>query len=114
MPTYTPKRLAQAVLSTSSASMYVAPASTATILSEIVLANTSAVAADATVYLIPTPGTVGSNSTDATTIVPAVSIPAKSTKVISLHQVLNTSDILAAKASASTSITLTASGVEMV
>lgn len=113
MPVYTPKRLAQAVLTTSSLSMYQAPGSTSTIINEILLSNTSANSADATVYIVPTPGTAA-GAADVNCVVPTVSIPAGTVRAIDLSQVLNAGDILAAKASAGTSITFTASGVEIV
>lgn len=113
MPVYTPKRLGQAVLTTSSLAIYTAPASTSTIIKEAVLANTSANSQDATLYIVPTPGTAAA-AADVNCVVPAVSIPAGTVRVIDLSQVLNTGDILAAKASAGTAITITVSGVEIV
>lgn len=113
MPVYTPKRLAQAVLTTSSLSMYQAPALTSTIVKEILLSNTSANSVTATVYIVPTPGTAAGAS-DVNCIVPAVSIPANTVKPIDLSQVMAPGDILAAKASVGTSVTFHASGVEIV
>ena len=114
MAAYTPKRLCQVTLGTSSAAAYTAPGGTSCIVKTLVLANTSAVSVTATVYLIPSPGSVASNSTDATTVVPAVAIPAFTTQAFVLNQVMNTADILAAKASIGASVTLTGSGVEIV
>lgn len=113
MPVYTPKRFAQAVLTTSSTSMYQVPGGASAVLKEILMSNTSANSVDVTVYLVPTPGTAGAAS-DGNCLVPAVSIPAYTVKPIDLSQVMNASDILAAKATAGTAITFHASGVEIV
>lgn len=113
MATYTPKRLGQAVLTNTAAALYTAPASTSTIVKTIAVANTTTSSATATVYLIPTPGTAGSAS-DSNTVIPGVSIPANTTKVFTINQVMNASDVLAAKASVGTTLTVTVSGVEIV
>jgi hypothetical protein len=80
--TATPKALSRSVLTGSSATLYTVPALTTTIVTNIVLANTSASAVPVTLAL------------DGVALVPAVSVAANSTTVIDVRQPLATTKLI--------------------
>lgn len=110
MATVTPKRLVDPLqLATSASSTLYSPTSGVTaIVKEIVLSNPTANAATVSVFLVPTGGSAG----NSTAIVPGITLSGNSFVTIPLSQVLNYNDKLQALASAATTITMTASGVE--
>lgn len=99
-------------LTTSAATYYTAPANTTTIIKKVTITNTSSGAVTVTIYLVPSGGSAGA----ANTITSAKSIAAGATyEAYEVeNQVLMTSDSIQALASAATSLTLQASGIEVV
>ena len=97
----TSKVLARTAAATSSATLYTVPASTTTIVTNIVIANTAASSATATITL------------DGVAILSGVNIAANSSSFIDLKQTLATTKIIAGFASATT-VTFNISGVEIV
>ncbi len=80
--TATAKALSRSLLTGSNATLYTVPASTTTIVTNIVLANTSASSVAVTISL------------DGVAIVPAVSIGANSTTFIDIRQPLATTKLI--------------------
>ena len=97
----TSKVLARTAAATSSATLYTVPASTTTIVTNIVIANTAASSATATITL------------DGVAILSGVTIAANSSSFIDLKQTLATTKIIAGFASATT-VNFHISGVEIV
>lgn len=103
---FTEKRLAGPTqLTTSSASLYTVPSSKTTIVKQIVATNTSASAANFSIY-------IGSAASASNAIFRSTNVVANESLVINLSQVLATGEVLNALASANTAINLTISGVE--
>ena len=104
---FTQKRLAgPAAMATSAANIYTTPASTTTIVKQIMLCNTNAATQTATLYISP----FGSVSA-AKTIFKAVSLDPNETVILNLSLVLATTEIISGLAS-STDVTITISGIE--
>lgn len=98
-------------LTSSAATYYTAPANTKTVISACRLTNTTAGAVTATVYLVPSGGTAGATNI----VLSAKSLAAGESFDVPIDgQVLLTGGTLQALASANTSITIVASGVEIV
>lgn len=95
-----PKALARTTLTTSSASLYVVPASTTAIITNIILVNSTATAATATLSL------------DGVVLVPTVSIAANSLYTIDLRQALATTKTITGQASSAAAISVHISGAE--
>jgi hypothetical protein len=108
MATYAEKRLYSGQPATGGATLYTVPASTTTIVKQVVIANTSGSAATVSLRLVPSGGTAGV----ANSLAEAVSIGANSTQTLDLSQVMATGDFLQALQGTSGAITLTISGVE--
>ena len=96
----TTKALARTAAATSSTTLYTVPASTTTVVSNIVIANPSTSAVTATMTF------------DGVNIIPTVSIAANSVFSFDLKQVLATTKIIAGLSSATTT-TFHISGVEI-
>ena len=94
------KALARGAFATSSATLYTVPASTTTVVSNIVVTNSAASAATFTIQL------------DAVDLFKTVAIAANSTAMFDLKQVLATTKIIAGLASAIT-VSFHISGVEI-
>lgn len=111
MATYTTVRLVapQQLTTSASAALYTVGASTQTIVKQILLSNPTASSATATVYLVPN----GSSAANTNAIIGGITIAANSSLTYDLSQVLNASDSIRALASAGTTITIMASGVEI-
>jgi hypothetical protein len=114
---FTQKRLAGALtsgagqLTTAGTDVYTVPSAKTTIVKQILLCNTSAAAATASIYILPTSASVG----DAFAIFKEVSLDPKETLILNTSIVLNQAtngDKLHIKASANTSITATVFGIE--
>jgi hypothetical protein len=104
-----PKQLKAATpLTTSYVTMYTVPASTTTIIKEILLANTTAGAVTASVSVVPSAGTASTSNN----ILGGVNIDPNSTIVVELHTLLITGDFISAKASAGSAVNIMISGVE--
>jgi hypothetical protein len=99
MPTTT-KALARAAFATSSATLYTVPAATTTVISNIVIANTTGSAGTFTLAL------------NGVSMATAVAVAANSITTIDLKQVLAATQTITGLASA-TSITYHISGVEI-
>jgi hypothetical protein len=109
MPTYTPTRLAQSnVASTTETTVYTVPAATSVIIKQVVVANVTATAAVTSLSLVASGGTAGVTNR----IYEQVSIPANSTVVFDLAQVLATGGFISVKQGTASAITTTISGVE--
>lgn len=87
-----------------STSLYTVPSGMSAIIKQVVVTNVSGNAATFTLY-------IGSESS-GNELISAMSVAANDTVIINLSQVLNSSDILRAKASVNSAINLTVSGVE--
>lgn len=96
----TTKVLARAAAATSSATLYTVPASTTTVVTNIVVTNTSASAQTFTITF------------NGVSMFTTTAISANSTAMFDLKQVLNTTQIIAGLASA-TSVNFHISGVEI-
>ena len=94
------KALARAAFATSSGTLYTVPASTTTVVSNIVVTNSAASAATFTIQL------------DAIDLFKTVAIAANSTAMFDLKQVLATTKVIAGLASAIT-VSFHISGVEI-
>jgi len=104
-----PKRLSQHVPSTSDTTRYTVPASTYTILKEVVICNTTGGAVTFDMALVPSGGSVA----DATRIIRNASIDPYTTVIFKFSQVMEVSDFISTKAGAATSLTVTISGAEV-
>lgn len=103
---------AGAQLTTSAATYYTAPANTTTIIQAVVLTNTTGGAITATVHLVASGGT----ATALNMVLSAKSLLAGETYIVpgTAGLVLATGGTLQALASANTSISIMASGTEIV
>jgi len=103
----TVKQLNQSALTaTLTTELYVAPASTSTIIKEILLCNTDTSARTVTI-------TVGDGTAVKNTILDALALAAGETKFITLSTVLNTTETINGGASAGSVVSCTISGVEI-
>ncbi len=104
--------IAGSQLTTSAATYYTAPSSTKCIIKRLTFTNTTAGAVTVTVYLIPFAG----SASDSNTISHTHSVAANETWICSEAegQVIEQLGFIQALASAGTSITIMASGVEIV
>lgn len=96
-----PKLMARSTLGTTSATLYTVPASTTAVVTSILLCNTTAAAATATVNL------------DGVPVASALSIPANSTTSIDTKQVLATTKTITALAGTAAAIAVHISGTEV-
>jgi hypothetical protein len=96
----TTKALARGAFATSSATLYTVPAATTTVVSNIIIANTTGSAGSFTLSL------------DGVSMATAVPVAGNSITTIDLKQVLATTKVIAGLASATT-ITYNISGVEI-
>lgn len=97
----TAKVLSRTTLTDSSATLYTVPSATTTIVTNIALANITS--SDATVDLL----------LDGVELLKEVTVAANSTSIIDLKQVLVATDTIAGLASATSTITVHVSGVEV-
>lgn len=99
-------------LATSVGTLYSAPANTTTLVKKVTVTNTSGAVVTVTVYKVASGGTAGA----ANTITSARSIPAGAT--VELYEAENHAlapgDTIQALASAATSVSFSASGIEIV
>ena len=108
--TTTVKQLGQSAMSaTANTTLYTTPASTKTIVKEILLCNTDSVARTVTIKAGASPATAVS-----ATILSALSLAAGETKFISLSTVLETGHLITGSASTGAVVSCTISGVEVV
>ena len=111
MSTYTTKQLAAVTgLTASAATLYTVPASTTTTVKTILLSNYTATDRAVTIYLVPNGGTAASGNT----ILGAVNVPANTTTTIDTAIMMPTGAFLSGYASATSSVNVHISGVEIV
>lgn len=111
MAVYTEKQLAQnAQASTTETTIYTVPASTTTIVKQIAVCNTTGVAANYSISIVPSGGTAGATNR----IMAVQAIAANSTVYLDLTQVMATGGFISILQGTASSITVTASGVEKV
>lgn len=110
MATYTPKRLTNpTVLTTSYVSQYTVPSATTTIVKQLIIANPTGTAATASVSIVPSAGSASTSNN----VIGGLTVSANSTLVFDLSQVLATGDSIWALASAGTTLNIVISGVEV-
>jgi hypothetical protein len=100
--TATPKALSRSVLTASSATLYTTPASTNTIITNIILANTTTSAVAVTLSL------------DGVIFIPAVSVAANSNAALDCRQVLAAGKTITGFAATGSAIGCHISGAETV
>jgi hypothetical protein len=109
MAIYAPARLAQSFpTNTTEATVYTAPGGTRTIIKQIVVANVTAVAAEAHLSLVPSGGTVG----DSNRFFKDLSVPGTGVLLFDLSQVMEAGDFISLKVDTASSIAFTISGVQ--
>ena len=96
---YTPTRLAAATLTNALATYYTVPAGKSVIVKQILFANTGGTAATANLRFA------------GTYILFGVSVPANSTLMFDLTEVLNATELIEAYSSSTNAMTIMASGV---
>lgn len=105
----TPKRLAQAAMTTSYATIYTTAVNSRTFVKDIDIVNTTAAAIDIYVSLVPAAGTAGT----ANALFYHNSLPAYTTMQWAGSQILESEDFISVKASA-VGCTITVSGGEAI
>lgn len=98
---YLEKKLYNGTPGTTSTTLYTVPASTTTIVKEILVCNTTSSPATITV------------TADATPILSGVTVPANDILAVELSVVLETTDVLAALQGTAAALTVYASGIEV-
>lgn len=106
---YTPKKLYTGQPNTTATTVYTAPASTTTIVKNIVICNTSASDATITVHFVPSAGSASASNR----IISSLSVTANNTVIIECSGVLATGDFISAQQGTSSAITLHITGVEV-
>jgi hypothetical protein len=115
------RQMAQALLTTTVATYYTAPAASMNVTSpsatayikEIILANSSASSAAVTLYVVPSGGTVG--GAYGNMILPAVTVNNNDTKILSgLNLMMPAGATIQAVCNTASAINMTISGVEVV
>lgn len=109
MAVYTPKRLAQVQATTAYVTAYTVPATTSTIVKEIVVCNTTGSAVTFDLSLVASGG-VASTSNN---LISQHQIGAYSTVSYVYSQVIATGGFISLKAGTSAALTITISGVEI-
>lgn len=110
MAVYTPKKLYTGQPSTSATTLYTAPASTTTIIKNIIICNTTATAATLTLNLVPSAGA----ATSANRIMSALNVQPNDTVTVDLSGILATGDFISALQGTSSALTVHITGVEVV
>lgn len=109
MAIYSVKQLGQTQPGTSFATIYTAPASTKTIVKEIVVCNVTGSPVTFDLALVPNAGSAGVTNQ----IIAGHTIPANTTVTYTYAQVIPTGAFISAKAGTASAITVTISGVEV-
>jgi hypothetical protein len=107
---FTPQKLYIGQPATTATTLYTAPASTKTIIKNIVICNTTSTAATLTVSLVPSGGSAGVTNR----IMSTLNINANDTVSMDLSGVLATGDFISALQGTSGALTVNISGVEVV
>lgn len=106
---YTVKKLYTGQPGTSATTLYTAPASTTTIIKNIIICNTTASAASLTLSLVPSGSAAGTTNR----IMSALSINANDTVAMDLSGVLATGDFISGLQGTSSALTIHIAGVEV-
>ena len=110
MTTYNLKELVPArPLPSSASNIYTVPALNSTVVKQIILGNTTATDLTANIYFVPN----GGSATTSNSMFPDIIISANQAVTIDISSVLPASSSIFAKASASASINIHISGVEV-
>lgn len=110
MAVYTPKKLYTGQPGTSATTLYTAPASTTTIVKNIIVCNTTSSAATLTLSLVASGGSAGATNR----IMSALEVTGNNTVAFDLSGVLATGDFISALQGTSSALTLHITGVEVV
>lgn len=110
MAVYTPKKLYTGQPGTAATTLYTAPASTTSLIKNIIICNTTSSAATLTLSLVPSGGSAGVTNR----IMSSLNISANDTVAMDLSGVLSTGDFISALQGTSGSLTLHITGVEVV
>lgn len=106
---YTPKKLYTGQPGTTATTLYTAPASTSTIVKNILICNTTASAATITLSFVASGGSAGATNR----IMSALEVTANNTVAFDLSGVLATGDFISALQGTSGALTLHITGVEV-
>jgi hypothetical protein len=110
MSTYAPKRLCQTQPTASYTTAYTVPASTTTIVKDVIICNPTTAAATLDLALVASGGTAGVSNVAFS----GLSVAASETKHYSMSSAMAAGGTIQPKASVSATLTLTISGVEVV
>lgn len=110
MANYTPKKLYTGQPGTTATTLYTAPASTTTLIKNIILCNTTSSDANITISLVPSGGSAGTTNR----IMSALTVKATDTVSMDLSGILATGDFISALQGTSSAITLHITGIEVV
>lgn len=110
MAVYTPKKLYVGQPGTTAGTLYTAPASTTTILKNILMNNVTSTDATVTINLVPS----GSSAATTNRIFTAYTVKANDTVAVDVSTVMSTGDFISALQGTSAAITIYISGVEVV
>ena len=110
MAVFTPKKLYTGQPGTSASTIYTAPASTTTIIKNILICNTTTSAATVTLNLVASAGSAAASNR----ILSTYNVNASDTVAIDLSGVLATGDFISAVQGTSSALTLHITGVEVV
>lgn len=105
----TPKRIYIGQPGTAIGTLYTVPASTNTIIKNIMLCNTTAIDATLTIHFVPSAGTAGVTNK----VISTYTVKANDTVVIDLSAVLSAGDTVQALQGTASAITTYLSGVEV-
>lgn len=110
MAVFTAVKLYTGQPNTTATTLYTAPASTRTIVKNIMLCNTTSTDTNITMSLVPSGGTAGT----ANRILAGLVVKANDTVVIEISGILNTGDFISALQATNGAITAHITGIEVV
>lgn len=110
MAVYSPKKLYVGQPGSTATTLYTAPASTSTILKNILLCNTTSTDATITISFVPSGGSAGTTNR----VFSAYTVKANDTVAVDMSSILSTGDFVSALQGTSGAITAYISGVEVV
>lgn len=106
---YTPKKLYTGQPGTSAGTLYTAPASTTTIIKNIIICNTTASDATLTLNLVAS----GGSAAESNRIMSTLNVRANDTVAMDLSGILATGDFISGSQGTSSALTLHITGVEV-
>jgi hypothetical protein len=111
MPTYNLKELVPArSLPLTASAIYNVPSATTSVIKQIIVGNTTATDLTATIYFVPS----GGSPTVSNSMFPEIIISSNTSVTIDISSVLTANSSIFAKASASASVNIHVSGVEVI